>query len=340
MRAGALTAIFFVSGYILATVGIGPASGQVRSSCSYRAAIPDAHVCSPNANPAPIPAGMNGGRMIGAGCTSAVIYAMASLYSYDDQSCHSANNNISSGFPNLKFVSDASSYFPSYYRALVSRDSNFGATLYCDTANNVLLLAFRGSLELTLLLNRNQRDDWIYTNILQHIGKLPTQYGFSQDIAELIDDRLRSGGFDGVCARGRPKLILTGHSKGGGQAQYAAARTSLQAIVFNSDIVNPVIYLSPFQQDSSIDHLMQSILGCKRARFDRELRVYSAYLSSGAVRDIRMVNDPLTELLYAACGDHLPHAPVEWLANTLSCPNDDGHSIRTVIRELRVCTGP
>jgi hypothetical protein len=204
------------------------------------------------------------------------------------------------------------------------------------------VLAFRGSSEFTSPLNRNQLDDWFYTNILQHVGERPKQYQYSEDIADLIDQRLTLGAFDHVCVAGRPKLILAGHSKGGGQAQYAAVKINLDAVVFNSDIVNPVIYsdLPVYQQSPSLNHLFESVLGCKTGRFDRELRVYSAYLSSGAVRDIRMVNDPLTEILHAICGDHLPHAPIEWIANTLSCPNDDGHAIRTVIRELRVCIGP
>jgi hypothetical protein len=152
---------------------------------------------------------------------------------------------------------------------------------------------------------------------------------------------VESGIFDGVCGPGRPKLVLTGHSKGGGQAQYAAASIKLDAVVFNSDLVNPTVSTDWLQLPYAPAILRTLIaLGfgvnsiCGGSHSDGKMKQYVNYLQGGGIRDIRMVNDPLVNLL-SNC--HLPHATVGWLANTLTCPDDGGHAIETVIRELQVC---
>lgn len=138
--------------------------------------------------------------------------------------------------------------------------------------------------------------------------------------------------------------MLAGHSKGGGQAQYVAVHQSLSAAVFNSDVVNPVFYTDPITTpslSSIIDRFLQlffqSYTLCRQGQFNDELRPYAQYLTSGKGRDIRMVNDPLIAKLYMYCGNNLPHAPIEWIGNTLACSNE-GHAIETVVRELRVCS--
>ena len=61
---------------------------------------------------------------------------------------------------------------------------------------------------------------------------------------------------------------------------------------------------------------------------------FVAYFQKGSIKDVRMVNDPLTRIILGVCHDHLPHARVEWVSNTLSC-SSDGHAIVTVVRELQ-----
>jgi hypothetical protein len=323
---------------VLVADGVGAASSQSGRSCP---GIPTPPACGANSNPAPIFSGMGGNRMAVASCADALIHAIASLYSYDDPGCHPANSSLAGGTRNLKFVEGATNSLPPNYRRDVSLESNFSGTLYCDTASNILILAFKGSGSLTPLLDRNGRDDWFYTNFLQHIGERPRQYQFAEDAADLIEQRWSLGAFDGACGSGCPTFVLAGHSKGGGQAQYAAVKIKLGAVVFNSDMVNPVIFsewmLTP--QAGSLTRLAQSIVGCRTGRFDHDSNVYSAYFALGRVKDVRMVNDPLTEVLFSMCGNNLPHAPIHWLVNTLSCSNN-GHAIETVFRELQACTGP
>jgi hypothetical protein len=130
--------------------------------------------------------------------------------------------------------------------------------------------------------------------------------------------RLSLGAFDGQCGEDRPKLMLTGHSKGGGQAQFAAAKIKLDAIVFNSDIVNPVIADDALlTADTPWTDLVaaHSIAAC-RGEFASRLKSYSDYVRSGRIRDVRMVNDPVGQFFFSRCGNNLPHAPIEWLVDT------------------------
>ncbi len=272
-------------------------------------------------------------------CASALTSALASLYSYDDFGCHPGNSNPAES-NSLRFLNDATDFFPPNYRRQ-SLERNFRGTLYCDAESNTLILAFRGSVSLTPFLDQNQIDDWFNTNFLQHLGDRPLQYEMAEDAADRIEILWSRGDFDNQCSSGHPTFLLTGHSKGGGQAQFAAIRTRQRAIVFNSDIANPVIFsdwmLGP--RSNIIARRIQSVRGCIYGQFVPNLLVHATYLTSGRVKDVRLVNDPLTEELFTVCRDNLPHAPIEWLINTMSC-SSDGHAIETVLRELQICAMP
>src|SRR5260370_24226895 len=185
---------------------------------------------------------MGGSRMAGAACGKALAAAIASLYSYDDSTCRTANSalpNLPPGYE-LRFVGPANYAFaPNYKR--ISQNSNFEANLYCDVLANVLILAFRGSVSPTSI-NQNTIEDWYFTNVLQQLGDRPVQYQAAEDVAYYIEKDWDSGRFDGKCGSGPPKFMLTGHSKGGGQAQYAAVNNRLEATVFNSVPANSGVY--------------------------------------------------------------------------------------------------
>jgi hypothetical protein len=318
---------------VVAAVGTAHSQGL---SCPYRGGLSQSNACSVNPAPSPIPSGMGGSRMTAGQCGSAVKHAVASLYSYDDAGCHSANSSLVAGTQNLKIVREQNDFFTAILRRL-SLENNFHGTVYCESSSNTLILAFRGSVALTPLLDSNQVDDWFRTNFLQHLGERPLQYELAEAAADTIESTRALGAFDGSCGSGRPTLMLAGHSKGGGQAQFAATRLKLKAVVFNSDMVNPIIFSDAMQAGlgNLVARPAASILGC-RGRIDPSLAVYSAYFMLGNVEDVRMANDPLTDGLYRACGNNLPHAPIEWLINTLSC-SGDGHAIETVFRQLQVC---
>jgi hypothetical protein len=285
-----------------------------------------------------------GGTLITqAQCESSINQAIASLYAYDDAGCHRPNSGVTvSGRP-LKFVNDAAVYLPPNY-ALEARLGDFHASFYCDTASNLLILAFRGSVSLTQL-DRNDIEDWYNTNLLQHLGTRPKQYLVAQDMVWQLKKLWRLGEFDGVCGRGHPSFVLTGHSKGGGQAQFAAARNDAGAIVFNSDPVNELLFsdwlFSPdapeiLQRMLALGRGVLSLYRCRTDQYEGEL---TRYIRKNRIRDIRMVNDIIAVYLLPHC--NLPHAPIEWLVDTLSCSNGGvttGHSIDTVVRELQACT--
>ncbi len=65
----------------------------------------------------------------------------------------------------------------------------------------------------------------------------------ASDVADLIKRQWVRGEFDKLCGHGhRPELVLAGHSKGGGQATFAAVHLMLNAVVFNADPINPMIF--------------------------------------------------------------------------------------------------
>ncbi len=309
------------------------ASSQDGTRCSFRKGMP---TCRPNSRPASTAPGLAGREIVPDGCANALIYGIASWYSYDDLACYGTSRILPPGTARLKFVGDALNYLPPNWKRIIGEDSNSRGRLYC-TDSNILILAFTGSLPPTsaLALDPNGLDDWLYTNILQHLGERPLQYQFAEDAADAIDTRLRLGSFDGACGAGRPKLMLTGHSKGGGQAQYAAFKIKLDAVVFNSDIVNAVISDDFLLSSTWVLRLRDSITAC-RGIFNIHLKPYIDYLTTGKVKDIRMVTDPLGKFLFDRCGDNWPHAPIDWVPDTLNC-STDGHSIETVLAELKAC---
>jgi hypothetical protein len=314
-------------------------AGEANSACPYQNGIPRTPNCGTNPNPTSIPSGMDGARMTAADCSNALIHAMASLYAYDDPICH-PTNSILPGTHALEFIGDAINYLPPNWRLNVTKASDFQAALYCNTSANVLVLSFRGSASLTLF-NRNTADDWFYTNFLQHLGDRPLQYQAAEDVAYEIKDKLDLGQFDHTCGTSKPAFMLTGHSKGGGEAQYSAVRNRLEAIVFNSDLVNPVIFndwvlLSDFP---FIGRAYLSVLACAGS-VGEDVKQYTSYFATGRVKDVRMVNDPLTNKLIPLCRDRLPRAAIQWLVDTSTCSNAGyltGHLIETVVRELHAC---
>jgi hypothetical protein len=324
------------------------AYSQNTFSCPSKQGLPSG--CSANPNPRSIPAGMGGRLMSGAECYNVKTYAAASWYSYDDAGCHTNLENFSSPyFGTLVFVSDAADVLPDNYKRVMQR-ANFRATLYCDIHTNTLILAFRGSISLTSL-NDGGVHDWYYTNFLQHLGERPLQYEAAEDMAQLLQRELND--YRGICGSGLPKLVLTGHSKGGGQAQYAAVKRRLEAVVFNSDMVNPVVF-----SDWSLEApaVVAPIVGMwvgylsaqicffggrdERGKHEGEETQFEEYFKTGKITDVRMVNDPMTQILYRVCGNNLPHATIIWLRDTLSCSAAGhlaGHRVDNIVRELDVC---
>jgi hypothetical protein len=320
------------------------AHGQGSPSCPYKNGLPSVQGCSANPNPDSVPAGMGGNMMAGSECGNAIAYAIASLYSYDDSRCYPVGGYPPSIYSSkLKFVQDAADILPENWKR-INLKTDFRAALYCDTNTNTLILAFRGSISLTAL-NQNDIYDWYYTNFLQHLGDRPLQYQAAEDTAELVQREFNR--FDGSCGSGLPKFVLTGHSKGGGQAQDAAVKRGLEAVVFNSDLVNPVVFsdwlLEPPALIAPIVRLMRAYWSarvCFQGTQVDDVQEYIDYFSSGKIRDVRMVNDPLTRMLFIACSNNLPHALIGWVSDTLTCSSNGffaGHMIDTVVRELNAC---
>jgi hypothetical protein len=306
------------------------------SDCPYsdEAGTP---ACTNNPNPDPIPQNL-GGTSIGAGrCVSTLVEALASMDSYNESSCHRVGEVI---VQHLVFISDATDYLP-VGEQKIALNYDFHAGIYCYQSSNVLIVAYRGSVEPTQF-NHNAIEDWIDTNVGHHLGTTPNQYLLARDAADLIKRRWSEGGFDNFCAEGRPQLVLTGHSKGGGQAQYAGLPFMLDAIVFNSDPADPLTFadwaLMPeapiiLQWLKSAGRTIQSLINCVRpSPLDPALENYYA---SGKVIDIRMVNDTIAKYVLSYCS--LPQAPFEWLSDTSTCSVNHGHDIDTVISELKVC---
>jgi hypothetical protein len=245
----------------------------------------------------------------------------------------------------LKFVKDALDYLPPYFGDL-ARQNDFHATLYCDTNIHALVLAIRGSVSFTSIETDAGVADWINTNFLQHLGDRPIQYRAARDSANRIKEELDRGTFDNACGQDRPKLIVTGHSKGGGQAQYTAIRENLVAVVFNSDVVNPLISLdwagspdspSIWQGMEQIRTRYLSALGCLTGQTTSSAQKFVQYYGTGNIRDVRMVNDVLATFVLPYC--RLPHANIEWLIDTFDCSEGPivAHMMDTVVHELQAC---
>lgn len=332
------TKVLIVLSFVCLIWNFGASLGQTGPSCAYQSGIP-VTTCPVNPTPASIPAGLGGSLMNAGSCVSSQVAALAAIDSYDDPSCHSTAAQI----PKLPlFVSDGLEYLPPDYQKS-AYNNGLRVTLYCDSSVNRLIFAYRGSVSITAqaispLITVAQFADWVETNIIQHLGTVPLQYQAASDVPYQANKQLRQGSMNKICGDGPPKFLLTGHSKGGGEAQYAAIKNKVEAIVFNSDPVNPIIFTSSYSADSPVilqwfqtaRRALQSIASC----FSKpgEAARSNPYYLSGHIRDIRMTNDFLAKYVLLNC--NFPHAPIEWLTDTSTC---EGHGIDTVVRELGVC---
>jgi hypothetical protein len=331
--------IFFL--FIIDFWATGIARGQTDAVCSG-ASLENQSNCRLNLSVDPIPAGLGGSIIDIPGCNSALIFAFSASYSYDERRCSIINGPENS---TMTVIADALDFLPKYYKSK-AEEWDFHGTLYCDSLSKTLILAYRGSVPLTAFASVNGIEDWYNTNVMQHLGIQPLQYQVAADVAEIVKRNLISGALDGRCGSGRSRLVLTGHSKGGAEAQFAAAQNRLTAIVFNSDVVNPVAFndwiLSPnapeiFNWARAVGRSIQSVIGCSNnVQTSTNANELNYFYNSGDVRDIRLVSDPIAKYFLPYC--HVPHAPIEWLSDTLTCSANDGHSILNLIRELRECS--
>jgi hypothetical protein len=281
-------------------------------------------------------------------CSNVADHADAAAYSYDDPGCHPPGSLLIGGANTLVIVRDLTQIIAADVLD-TAKVNNFHATLFCENDSGTLILAFRGAVSLTRLLGNRDAvlNDWVFTNVVQHLGDRPTQFRLARESAEAIRLDLDRGAFDGQCGsrRQRPLLVLTGHSKGGGQAQYAAIQAQMDAVVFNADMINPVLTNDWLhRQDIAPDWAMRSmriatsILGCtQNMRSQPFFAKAERFFATRRVRDVRMTNDPLTAVISYVCGNNLPHASIDWLFDTSDCSTTDGHGIMTVVRELRFC---
>lgn len=104
------------------------------------------------------------------------------------------------------------------------------ALVEMDDRNN-LIVAFRGSVipvydralqpakELIRLMRLRSYQDWFQTNVRQSMGYLPAQY---TEAAQLLVDQMLKHPY-------ASRVFVTGHSKGGGLAEYAATAAWLSS---------------------------------------------------------------------------------------------------------------
>lgn len=98
-------------------------------------------------------------------------------------------------------------------------------SLFCDTHHNTVLIAFRGSVGLEEVNGEGWLQDWTTNTLATVFHQLPLQYEYAFDAADHVKEILSDGRFDGLCGSGRLGLIVTGHSKGGAEAQPGRYRT-------------------------------------------------------------------------------------------------------------------
>ena len=298
---------------------------QAAPLCPYPGRLPD-KACSHNPRPHSMLAELGGSVLNSAECSKDMVEAFASLYAYNDGACY-ADGSID--VQSLKYIDDPNNALSYFERN--DKEHSFKGSVFCNLESNTIILSFRGSADLYQPQSQNWYPDW-ETNVVAHLGPLPLQYQHAFNAADQIKARWRSGAFDNVCGQGKPSLMLTGHSKGGAEAQLSAVGLELPAIVFNSDWINkshfsavPPPNITPIKSNHPTDCVPS------------DNAVLKNYLESGAMKDVRMVNDPLVKWLHDTFGCRLPHANVDWLIDTLSCSADDGHSMETIVRELKVC---
>jgi hypothetical protein len=301
-------------------------------TCPYLSGPPVA-ACIPNPDPHAIPLAYGGARMRPPACAGVLPEALASLYSYDDASCRQPDTSIGTDLQFMADVKDELLFF-SHKRG---DQSHLEGAIFCDTRNNIVLVAFRGSVGLGDLGEKGWRQDWIDTNALAIIvGKLPLQYEYAYDAADHVKEVWTDGHFNGLCGP-KPDLLLTGHSKGGAEAQLAAIGLELRAVVFNSSLLAPGIFSDI--PSPSVTKNSNEPIDCSQAGADSQI---DQYYRGNYIRDVRMTNDELLSWLHSHYGCAFAHAKMEWLTDTTTCRDAKGrvisaHDMSTVLRELRAC---
>src|SRR6266498_3114854 len=103
----------------LAVIASKTAHSQGAPNCFYANGLPSIPACGANPNPNSIPHGMGGNLMAPNECKSAKIYAIASLYSYDDPSCHPVDSDLPPIYSSkLKFEKDAADILPENWKRI------------------------------------------------------------------------------------------------------------------------------------------------------------------------------------------------------------------------------
>lgn len=100
--------------------------------------------------------------------------------------------------------------------------TGFSASLYYNKVKEKYVIAFRGS-ESPLDLE-NLTKDWLETNLRQAAGKLTQQYGAANTVANLIQQ---------LPQEIQSKIVIVGHSLGGGMGSAVGAISGLPTHVFN-----------------------------------------------------------------------------------------------------------
>jgi hypothetical protein len=323
-----LTVGAFAIGFSIAVANFSFADAQI---CPYLSGPPSA-TCVPNPSRHSIPPAYGGTMMQASGCINVLPEALASLYSYDDASCRQPDSSIGS---DLKFMGDVKDKLL-YFGHKRGDQSHLEGGLFCDLRHNIVLVAFRGSVGLENVGEKGWRQDWMETNVVATIlGQLPLQYEYAYDAADHVKEIWAEHRFDGLCGP-KPELLLTGHSKGGAEAQLSAVGLELRAVVFNSNLLTPSLFTdipSPVTNQSS-----DEAINCTPTM---ESQV-SQYYGGGYIRDVRMTNDELLNWLHSHYGCRFAHANMEWLTDTTTCRDAGGrsipgHDMTTVLRELRAC---
>lgn len=141
-----------------------------------------------------------------------------------------------------------------------------------DYENN-LIIAFRGSVIPDEYARQNPDSphgvvmrlraiqDWLETNLTQFFGQMPVQYIEAADLAVQVILRHPNAN----------RIFITGHSKGGGQAEFATAaawlatdippqvKSRIMGVTFNAAVVREMNWqrLYDFADDPLVDHYLQ-----------------------------------------------------------------------------------